>query len=364
MNRQPYIPEILPLNFSDAEKLNMYKEVEKLQELLIILKFKLNSALINENLLQLFSLIESVESTRIEGTQATFSSMLEFASTSKTKITHSDDATEVNNYQEALRYGVEQVLNGNPISVRLIKKLHEIILENSRGANRSPGEFRKIQNWIGEEGKTIQQASHIPPEPQEIDSYIANLERYINTDMDDLPKIVRVAIIHAQFETIHPFLDGNGRLGRILIILCLLNYGVIDSPIFFMSQELEKNKYLYYSLLNNTRNSPAEWNEWITFFITSAKKQTQSYLVKIEEVEKLYTEWKSLHDSHVSEKILAAIFKKPIFTIKEIVEITNLSSTTVRKWIDFYLEKRIIHGDGKQRNQIFYCYQLLNILEQ
>nr|WP_242947093.1 Fic family protein [Clostridium haemolyticum] len=167
--------------------------------------------------------------------------------------------------------------------------MHKILLSGDvRCKNRNPGEFRTIQNFIGTEGCTIQTASYIPPEPQLVSEYMSNLEKYINEPKDDLHDLIRIAIIHAQFETIHPFLDGNGRIGRILIPLYLFDKGFIDSPNFFISESLEKDKFKYYKLLNDTRIETSNedekskmvaaqrWNTWIKFFYNCYYKSSKS----------------------------------------------------------------------------------------
>ncbi len=147
-----------------------------------------------------------------------------------------------------------------------------------RGQNRAPGEYRSIQNFIGPEGCTLETATFIPPQPQLVDQYMSNLEKYINNPKDSLHPLVRVAIIHAQFETIHPFLDGNGRIGRILIPLYLYDVNLIDYPNLFISEVLEKDKHKYYRMLNGTRKEGNGWNEWIKFFLESVNKQvTKKY---------------------------------------------------------------------------------------
>lgn len=194
----------------------------------------MNYSSVNKSFIQLLTLHESVQSTRIEGTQVSFSEMLEDNIEKKQDW----EKIEVRNYQKALNKGIETIQAGYPLTERLIRNMHEILMENARGSTGAAGAYRKVQNLIGPT-KNIKDASYIPPEPQFIDEYMTNLEFYINgkpyskTDQDTTHPLIKAAIIHAQFESIHPFLDGNGRLGRILIVLYLLQADLINSPFFF-----------------------------------------------------------------------------------------------------------------------------------
>ena len=191
-----------------------------------------------------------------------------------------DDIKEVINYHIALQEGVSD-LERLPISSRLIKNLHKTLLGGGvRGGGKTPGECRTIQNYIGTQGCTVENASYIPPEPQLVDSYMSNLEKFINED-DETNDLIKIALIHSQFETIHPFLDGNGRIGRILIPLYLYNKGFISSANLFVSESLEKDKYKYYSLLNSTR-----------VIITDKEDDVEQYKKDIAVARKIYSDEK------------------------------------------------------------------------
>ncbi|WP_096203281.1 Fic family protein [Bacillus sp. FJAT-45350] len=187
---------------------------------------------------------------------------------------------------------------GYPITERLIRDMHKELMRNARGSTSSSSEYRKIQNFISPT-KHIKDASYIPPEPQLMGEYMANLERYINghpyqsTEEEPLHPLFKVAIIHAQFESIHPFLDGNGRLGRILIVLYLLQSKLIDSPFFFLSEELENEKFKYYAMLNGVhtigRNKP-DWKSWILLFLEATIRMAKHQYEKLDQAEKLYND--------------------------------------------------------------------------
>ncbi|AWI03490.1 Fic family protein [Clostridium drakei] len=330
-----------------------------------------------ELLLTPITLQEAIQSTKIEGTQVTLDDMLEYGADENKKT---NDIQEVLNYSEALRVG-EGLIGRIPISTRLIREMHEILLSGDvRGKNRNPGEFRRIRNFIGPEGCTIQTASYIPPEPQLVPEYMSNLEKYINEPKDNLHDLIRIAIIHAQFETIHPFLDGNGRIGRILIPLYLFDKGVIDSPNFFISESLEKDKFKYYKLLNDIRIevcneddkckmlASQRWNTWIKFFITAIINQANQNIKLIEKIDELYNitidESRKIINSNKLIDIVNVMFKLPIFNKKRILEMVDIPSSTLGVYLNKLEEKQIIYSDGKSRNKKYYFYDLINILRQ
>lgn len=351
-------PKPLPVKLDQSEIIEIYKNEIEARAKLERFNSMLERSVIKEEILMLFSFDESIQSTKIEGTQATFSDIMESKVTGK----KTEDIQEVNNYFNAIKIGNE-LLNRIPISTRMFHKLHEIILEKSRGQYRSPSQFRKIQNFIGPTNN-IEDATYIPPEPQEISRLITNLERYINNEIeDDLGYIARAAIVHAQFETIHPYLDGNGRLGRILIILYLISNQLITSPTFFVSEELEKSKYKYYGLLNDLRNDQPKWKEWIKYFISSAIKQADNYIKKLTEIEDLYEELVEYAAKRkLNSKVVTAIFKKPFFTIKYIQSEVNVSYNTAKKYVEIMVESGRIYPDDKKKNKIFRFYDLIDIM--
>ena len=358
-----FVPYELPID-KLIEPMEFYNELISASTNLGKYQVMLKKSKVNEYfLITPFSLQEAVQSSKIEGTQATFDEVLEFEID---KTIKNDDAQEVLNYYEALKYG-ERTLSKLPISTRLFKKLHEILLsEGVRGQNRAPGEYRSIQNFIGPEGCTIDTATYIPPEPQIVDSCMSNLEKYINDPRDDLHSLVRIAIIHAQFETIHPFLDGNGRIGRILIPLYLYDVKLIDSPNLFISEVLEKDKHKYYRLLNGTRKEDDGWNEWIKFFLESVNKQVQKNINLIEELDELYENdlekaMKLINSTNVVD-LMKAMFQKPIFNVKTISALTGIPDTTCRRYLFTLEDEKIIFSDNKMRNRKYYYYNLLDLL--
>ncbi len=356
--KKPFKPKLLPLQLAPSEIIYLYKLALEARVKIERFNALLERSVVNQSALLYFSMQESIESTKIEGTQTTFTEVIE------SEITGIDtnDTQEVKNYLEALRHGVNR-LQQLPLTTRLFHELHTIILMRSRGQNRSPGEYRRIQNFIGPTSDN-KDATYIPPEPNKIAEYISNLESYINNDIDDLDPIIKAGIIHAQFETIHPYLDGNGRLGRILVILYLLDKKVTNTASFFISQELEKNKYKYYAHLNNLRTDNPKWVEWLEFFITSAIKQADKNIIKLTAIEDLQKTMLTYAEEHsIRIELIDFIFKKPFFTIKDIQEELNVSYNTASSNVQKLLESNKIFPDDKKRNRIFRFYEILDILD-
>ncbi|SDC42184.1 MULTISPECIES: Fic family protein [unclassified Candidatus Frackibacter] len=359
---KPFVPVELPID-DYINPLEFYDELISANTNVGKYEVMLKKSKINKDfLITPLSLQEAVQSTKIEGTQITFDEVLEFDIDKKEK---NDDAQEVLNYYEALQYG-KRALSRLPISTRMFKELHQILLSGGvRGESRAPGEYRSIQNFIGPEGCTMKTATFVPPEPQLVDDCMSNLEKYINEPNDDLHPLVRIAIIHAQFETIHPFLDGNGRIGRILIPLYLYDVSLIDFPNLFISETLEKDKYKYYRLLNGTRKKE-NWDEWIKFFLESINKQALKNINNIEEIDKLYEKdlekTMDLINSTNVVDLIKSMFQRPIFNVKMISSLAGIPDSTCRRYLSILEEEQIIYSDNKMRNRKYYYYNLLDLL--
>ena len=376
----PYIPFILP----NDDLIDINKIINKLinaNTKIAVYNEKLkNSKIRSELLMDLLSLKEAMESTKIEGTQVTMDEMFEYKADEKHPT---NDITEVINYYTALKIG-EDLLRTLPISGRFVKKLHEILMSgNVRGGNKSPGNFRTTQNYIGPKGCTFETASFVPLEPQLVDEYMSNLEKYIN-EYDDINDLIKLAIIHSQFETIHPFLDGNGRIGRILIPLYLFDKKILRNANFFVSESLEKNKFKYYQLLNNTRvvitdeednkeqylkdmqTAKNNFTEWVEFFLESCIKQCDKDLEKIDAIDSLYEKIsdkaKALIRTPGILQVIDLIFEYPIFTTKLIRDKIKIAPATLNGYLAKLVEAKVIYSDGKNRNRKYFFYDLLNII--
>ncbi|WP_253203464.1 Fic family protein [Clostridium estertheticum] len=359
----------------------MFNKVIQANKEIAIYNEKLKSSKVRPDLLMdLFSLKEALESSKIEGTKASFDEMLEYRSDEK-NVT--DDIKEVTNYYIALQEGVYG-LKILPLSSRLIKNLHKTLLGGGvRGGSKTPGEFRSVQNYIGTQGSKIENASYIPPEPQLVDSFMSNLDEFMNEN-DDINDLIKIALIHAQFETIHPFLDGNGRIGRILIPLYLYNKGFISSANLFVSESLEKDKYKYYDLLNATRFNVTDkeddenqyekdivavrkiYSDWIDFFLSACINESNKLIDKIEKINELYNvamdKSTKIINSNKMRQVIDVIFEFPIFTKNKIKSRMTIPVTTLDGYLKKLVEAKIIYSDEKPRNRKYYFYDLINIL--
>lgn len=381
MKKKPFVPFELPIsNLLDMQHL-MFPLMEAGTRIAVYNEKLKSTKVDHTNLLELFSLKEAVESTKIEGTQITMDEMLNYRAVEK-KATN--DILEVVNYIRALREGTI-LLEKYPICGTLIKKLHKALMYgDTRGGNSvEAGEFRTIQNFLGPRGVTLDNATYIPPEPHLVQMYISNLERYINENMEDLP-LVKVALFHSQFETIHPFSDGNGRTGRILVPLYLYSVNIIDEPNFLVSESLEKDKYKYYTLLNNTRTVlpdkeyyPEEYNhklceakkhmtEWVEFFLNACISQADKNIKKIDQVNTLYestiSRARQITNTATLIDVIGLIFKYPIFTTANIHNELDISPSTLNNYLNKLCENKIIYSDGAPRNRKYYFYDLIGII--
>lgn len=359
----PFSPEEFPLKPDRINPLLFIRELidanKKLAQYQILLQ---TSKLPSRLLLNPVMLHEAVQSTKMEGTQVTLDEVLEVESHARK---NNKDVQEVFNYYQALLEGVDQ-LAYLPLSTRLFQSMHRTLMSNNvRGSNRSPGEYRKIQNFLGPEGCTLETATYVPPAPHLVNGLMSNLEIYMNEPRDDLDELIRTAVIHAQFETIHPFLDGNGRIGRILIPLYLFNKKIIDYPNFFLSEALEKDKHKYYRYLNDPRYN-GDWNQWINYFLEAVIQQADKNMELIHQVNRLYEQdlhsAQSLINSSAVKILVDAMFQKPIFTANSISSATGLSQATCRRYLTILEDKKIIFSDGRQRSKTYYYYNLLDML--
>jgi Fic family protein len=308
---------------------------------------------------------EATKSSRIEGTQT----VIEEAVKKESQIIpeRRDDWQEVRNYIDAMNSSIER-LKTLPVSTRLLKEAHKILMRSVRGGHRNPGEFRTSQNWIG--GATINDAVFIPPVHKEINELMGDLENFLHNSDIDVPVLIKAAIAHYQFETIHPFLDGNGRIGRLLITLYLVSSGILTKPSLYLSDYFEKHRTLYYDNINNVRvkNSLAQW---IKFFLagiieTSDKgvKTFKSILKLKEEIEekKIVSLGKKLPNA---KKLLKYLFKKPIITVQDIQDELRVSLPTANSLAaDFEKMDIIIERTGYTRNREFEFTEYLKLFKE
>ncbi len=263
---------------------------------------------------------EAVLSSKIEGTQATVDEVLEQEAGIIKEGEKYKDIQEISNYRLAL-YRASDYLKEYPIRLGFIRELHKILLDSVRGQDKTPGMFRVDQNWIGKAGCTIDEASFVPPDPLQLNNYLQAWEKYI--DFDDNDFLLQTAVVHAQFELIHPFKDGNGRIGRIMIPLFLYQKGALSQPMFYLSEYLENNREEYYQRLKDI-SEQGDWNGWIAFFLKAIAVQAKQNSERVRMIMTLYNEMKisiqNITRSQYSVHLLDAIFSKPIFKASDFVK--------------------------------------------
>jgi len=297
---------------------------------------------------------EAVDSSRIEGTQTTIEEAL--MAEKDLAPEKRDDQQEVKNYIAAMNQAIAE-LETLPLSNRLIKNTHKILLSSVRGEPKSPREFRQSQNWIG--GASLADAVFIPPSNAELADLLSDLEMFLHNDEIRIPHLIRIAIAHYQFETIHPFLDGNGRVGRLMITLYLVSSGILTKPLLYLSDFFEKNKSLYYDNLTVVRNKN-DLGQWLRFFLTGVIQTADNAVLTLEKIvalkvsierEKLTLLGKREKTGHV---LLDQLFKKPRVTIKEVEEMTGLSNKAANDLVQAFVGQTIlVERTGYQRNRVF-----------
>ncbi len=290
---------------------------------------------------------EAVLSSRIEGTRTTLAELLAVEAGAKGTADNAD-LHEVANYVAALEYGLDR-LDTLPLSLRLIRELHERLMRGKRGGAATPGAFRRSQNWIGAPGCTLNDASYIPPPPDELMGCLDALERFLHAD--DLPVLVRAALAHAQFEAIHPFLDGNGRVGRLLITLLLAERGVLPSPLLYLSAYFEETREAYYARLLAITETGA-WEDWLVYFLRGVRLQADDALARIEHLDLLFDSWRDdLRDalSPRLDEVLGLFVHNPFWTVGAIGKTLGIACTTARRTVDRLEEAGIVAPSGQSK---------------
>lgn len=312
---------------------------------------------------------EAVLSSRIEGTQATLGEVLEYeASKGEDESTPKQaDIREVLNYRKALHEAVRLMDDGLPLSQRLIKLVHSVLMDGVRGRNKDPGNYRKIANWIGPHGSTIENARFVPCSAEDLNDCMDAWENYIHGDAPD--KLVQLAIIHAEFEAIHPFLDGNGRLGRLIIPLFLHSQGILSRPSFYLSEYFEEHRDEYYDRLLAVSEHD-DWTGWVAFFLRALTSQAETNLEKADQILKLHAhlrDWivDTLH-SQYGVRALDWMFSKPIFQPPDFIDSAEIPGPTARRILrvlrDHGMLKEIRAASGRRPATLVFP-ELLNIAE-
>lgn len=284
---------------------------------------------------------EAVLSAQIEGTQASLADLL-LDSPSQSKVDYTPDGiSEVINYVNAMEWGLKS-LEKLPLSLRLIREIHSLLLKNVRGYNKHPGEFRTSQNWIGPAGCNLTTAVFVPPEPDEMKPALYQLESFIHNP-SSIPALIKIALIHAQFETIHPFLDGNGRMGRLLITFWLCEQKILSQPLLYISYYFKLNRTEYYEQLMNVRLN-GDWESWIKFFLKGVIIVADEAVSTAKDILKLRERCQlaiSRENSNYS-KLLDKLFEAPVLTKKEAAELLNVSTNTAGTIVDSFCRLGIL----------------------
>lgn len=354
-------PAPLPIEINmDAEMISLLTAATKALATLDTL----SSYIPNMNLfVSMYVRKEALLSSQIEGTQATLEDVLD----PLIEKNANQNVADVINYIKATKFALER-LNTLPLCNRLIKETHGVLMKDVRGQERNPGEFRYSQNWIGSAGSTLQNARYIPPNPEDMNRAMNDLEKYINSD-DEQDLLIKAALIHYQFETIHPFLDGNGRVGRLLITLFLMDKKRLNTPALYISYYLKNNRIEYYDRMSEVRNKN-NYEQWIKFFLRAIKESSEDAAKSINKLSELHEKNIAIIEqmgraSKTAKEIFYYLEKNPIIDIKKTAEELSLAFSTVSASIK-RLEKAgiLVQTNNASRNRVFAYDAYLEILRK
>jgi Fic family protein len=309
---------------------------------------------------------EAVLSSQIEGTQSSLSDLLLYENAEIPGVPL-DDVHEVSNYVAALNHGLKRLRGNFPLSLRLIREIHEVLLAKGRGSPAQPGEFRKSQNWIG--GSRPGNAAYVPPPPEYVMDCLGDLESFLHEEENSLPLLIRAGLVHAQFETIHPFLDGNGRVGRLLITFMLTEKQMLHDPVLYLSLFFKKHRRLYYDRLNGTRKGDG-WKEWLDFFLQGVRDTANQAVQTAIEIDKLFRrDRKSIEQLGRGAPSALLIYQiaqaNPILSIKHAARVSKLSFPTASAAIQRLTKAGILEeSSGKRRDRLFLYAKYLDVLSR
>jgi Fic family protein len=313
---------------------------------------------------------EAVLSSRIEGTQTDIANLYAYEAGQRSlpglnAAPPETDVREVLNYVRAMTYGLER-LNTLPISLRLIRELHEHLMEGVRGERATPGEFRRTQNWIGRPGCTLNEAEFVPPPVIKMHKALDAFEKYLHSK-DPYPPLARLAFIHYQFEAIHPFLDGNGRIGRLLLSLLLVSWNLLPLPLLHLSAFFEQHRQDYYNLLLAVSEQGA-WREWVIFFLRGVAEQARDACIRAKQLQDLQTEWRrKLQQARVSGLVVGIadfLLERPILSASEVQKKFGVSHPAAIRALRRLEEMQILQEvTGKERNRLYLAKEIIKIAE-
>ena len=326
------------------------------------------SALLPDTKLLLYMYVrkEAVLSSQIEGTQSSLSDLLLYELDEVPGVPL-DDVVEASNYVAALDHGLERLRGGFPLSSRLIREVHAVLLSRGRGSDKDPGEFRRTQNWVG--GSRPGRAQFVPPPPNEVSGCMSDLERYLHSGRQDIPALLVAGLAHAQFETIHPFLDGNGRIGRLLITLLLCDAGILGQPMLYLSLYLKQNRAEYYERLDGVRRE-GRWEEWLEFFLDGVSQTSEQAVETARRIVALLDEdrarMKSFGRSAASAmRVHQGLSERGILSIGEAAERSGLSFPAAARIIGLLERAGIVRElTGRKRDRLFGYARYLALLAE
>jgi Fic family protein len=309
---------------------------------------------------------EAVLSSQIEGTQSSLSDLLLFEVEEAPGVPI-EDVVEVSNYVAALEHGLTRLRGGFPLSNRLIREIHGVLISRGRGSGRSPGEFRRSQNWIG--GTRPGNAHFVPPPHTAVEDCMAALERFLHADDDGLPALIRAGLAHVQFETIHPFLDGNGRVGRLLITFLLCHAGVLREPLLYLSLHFKKHRPTYYELLDRVRRD-GDWEAWLEFFLEGVRVTAEGAVTTAQRLAAIFKEDRRRIETTGRRagsalRVHEALKAHPLLSLPAICQRTDLSFPAASSAIDLLIELGVARElTGKRRNRFFLYDQYMETLRE
>lgn len=363
---QAYVPAPLPfspaLNMAALQPL-LDKANHSLGKLDTMLSFLPDISL----LLYFYVRKEALLSSQIEGTQSSFNDLLMYESEQIPNVPL-DDVEEVSHYVAAQQHGLNRMKEGFPLSLRLIREIHAILLRGGHDSNKQPGEFRTSQNWIG--GTRPGNAVFVPPPPDKLIECMSNLEFYLNDKYGKFPTLIKAAVSHVQFETIHPFLDGNGRTGRLLITFLLCAEGLLQKPVLYLSLYFKKHRRTYYELLNRVRDQAEGWEAWVEFFLEGVVETAQEAIESTKAITDLFdkdrAKMKTLKRAMPGAlKAFEYLQRKALVTIPKLAQVLEVSQPTATAALKNLKELRIVKEiSGKKRDKLFSYEAYLNILKQ
>lgn len=357
----PDLPPVPPLDLQ-----NLYPYLEKATKALAELNSCIKTIPNTSLFMYMYVRKEALLSSQIEGTQSSFSDLMLFEHHQKTSVSL-EDVEEVSNYVHAITYGMQRMEHGFPLSLRLLKEIHAILLKGARGSHKDPGEFRRIQNWIG--GTKPSNALFVPPPPEYVTELLGNLEYFLHDEKNTLPMLIQAGVAHVQFETIHPFLDGNGRLGRLLITLLLCQKGALREPVLYLSLYLKQNRSVYYDLLQQVRLN-GSWETWLEFFLEGIYITATQAILTTQIINKLFeTDKANIHTlgrlKFTCENIFEFLKQLPQVSVPVLVKKLGISAPTARSGLKALESLSIIQEiSGKQRDKVYVYKKYLAVLEE